>query len=61
VAEPLLAPPAGHGWHLMWSSDDCRYGGPGILELQTTWHMPAEAALVLAPERQECRRGASAP
>ena len=27
--EPLLAPPAGTAWTLMWSSDDPCYGGEG--------------------------------
>ena len=27
--EPLLAPPAGRAWQLLWSSEDPRYGGDG--------------------------------
>src|SRR5207245_10796171 len=27
--EPLLAPPAEGGWHMIWSSEDARYGGGG--------------------------------
>jgi maltooligosyltrehalose trehalohydrolase len=27
IAEPLLAPPVRRGWHLLWSTEDQRYGG----------------------------------
>jgi maltooligosyltrehalose trehalohydrolase len=27
--EPLLAPPEGRRWELLWSSEDTRYGGSG--------------------------------
>lgn len=30
LAEPLLAPPAGCHWQLMWSSEHPKYGGEGI-------------------------------
>jgi maltooligosyltrehalose trehalohydrolase len=50
LAEPLLAPPAGQRWRLAWSSDDCRYGGPGITDPGIAWRLPAEAALVMVPE-----------
>jgi len=29
--EPLLAPPEGSGWEMVWSSDDPAYGGTGVL------------------------------
>ena len=32
VPEPLLAPPRGHTWRRVWSSDDPAYDGPGITE-----------------------------
>ena len=28
---PLLAPPVGRRWSLFWSSDEPRYGGPGVI------------------------------
>src|SRR5205823_1202590 len=33
--EPLLAPPEGAGWTLLWSSEHPRYGGQGTAPLQT--------------------------
>ena len=49
--EPLLAPPFGQRWILIWSSDAPRYGGPGIraVETQGRWRIPGQAAVVLAP------------
>ena len=50
--EPLLAPPEGKGWSILWSSQDPRYGGGGTPPLDTdkNWHVPAEATVVMAPE-----------
>jgi maltooligosyltrehalose trehalohydrolase len=49
--EPLLAPPAGRGWAVRWSSEDARYGGSGIgpVEGDHGWRIPGEAAVALAP------------
>src|SRR5262249_11539814 len=49
--EPLLAPPEGEGWEILWSSEDPRYGGNGTAPLDTeeNWRIPGEAAGVLAP------------
>lgn len=50
LAEPLLAP-APHGvWHLLWSSEDVRYGGGGTVDIETRerFSLPGEAAIVLA-------------
>ncbi len=51
VPEPLLAPPAGGGWRMHWSSEDWRYGGSGAVAVETEdgWLLPAEAAVVLLP------------
>jgi maltooligosyltrehalose trehalohydrolase len=48
--EPLLAPPAGRHWSVIWSSEDPAYGGQGSAEAERDdgWHMPGRAALVLA-------------
>jgi maltooligosyltrehalose trehalohydrolase len=48
--EPLLAPNAGRPWHLVWSSDDPRYGGPGISEPLTDegWNIPGMSAFLYA-------------
>jgi maltooligosyltrehalose trehalohydrolase len=49
MPEPLLAPPAGGQWTLMWSSESPRYGGQGTppLDLEKGWHLPGEAAILL--------------
>jgi maltooligosyltrehalose trehalohydrolase len=30
LAEPLVAPPAGHEWYAAWCSEEARYGGSGV-------------------------------
>ena len=47
--EPLLAPPRDRSWQQMWSSDECRYGGPGAIDVTRAalWTLPAESALLL--------------
>jgi maltooligosyltrehalose trehalohydrolase len=49
--EPLLAPPFGCEWETIWSSDDARYGGPGVAKPVSDdgWFLPAEAAVALRP------------
>ena len=53
LPEPLLAPPDGHRWALLWSSEAVAYGGMGRAPLNTdpVWHVPGEAAVLLRPER----------
>ena len=54
--EPLLAPPEGMGWTILWSTEDPCYGGCGTapLEDEDNWHLPGHAAVVLRPDtRQE--------
>lgn len=58
--EPLLAPPAGRRWALLWSSEAPRYGGCGTppLDTEANWRIPGHAALVLAAtDAKEARRG----
>ncbi len=47
--EPLLAPPAGSLWEIVWSSENPAYGGNGTSHVDTdeTLVIPGEAALVL--------------
>ena len=47
--EPLLAPPSGLEWEMFWSSDDERYGGPGLTTpvSDAGWNLPAEATVAL--------------
>ncbi|HYO92507.1 MAG TPA: malto-oligosyltrehalose trehalohydrolase, partial [Pyrinomonadaceae bacterium] len=49
--EPLLAPPSGALWTLLWSSEDCRYDGSGTppVETKNNWHLPGRATVVLKP------------
>ncbi len=51
--EPLLAPPEGCGWNLLWSSEAPDYGGTGTppTEAADGWRVTGEAAVLLAPER----------
>jgi maltooligosyltrehalose trehalohydrolase len=50
--EPLLAPPAGGRWRLLWSSEDPRYDGAGTPEVETqeAWRVPGFAAVALRPQ-----------
>ncbi|HZU28793.1 MAG TPA: malto-oligosyltrehalose trehalohydrolase [Bryobacteraceae bacterium] len=49
--EPLLAPPPGMEWNVLWSTEDPRYAGCGTPEFDTTenWMIPGHAAAVLSP------------
>ena len=51
VSQPLIAPPSGHRWAILWSSEDPLYGGSGTPELETSdgWQIPGESAVVLVP------------
>lgn len=54
VPEPLLAPPEGRAWDLLWSSEHPDYGGGGVHPLYTDhrWNLPGMAAMVLIPTTQ---------
>jgi maltooligosyltrehalose trehalohydrolase len=47
--EPLLAPPAGAAWAILWSSESPEYGGMGTSPLgqEDGWIIPGQAAIVL--------------
>lgn len=51
MPEPLLAPPAGHRWDIVWSSEDTRYNATGTpaLCLEEAWLIAGQVAVVLAP------------
>jgi maltooligosyltrehalose trehalohydrolase len=52
-AEPLLAPPDGADWTLVWSSEDPRYGGGGTpASARGARLIPAESALVFVARRR---------
>ncbi len=57
VPEPLLAPIADHGWRVVWSSEDPRYGGHGTPPVFTRARLaiPARAAVLLAPDDHTLR------
>jgi maltooligosyltrehalose trehalohydrolase len=49
--EPLLAPPEGMEWRVLWSSEDPRYGGMGAPapESEGRWFLSGCAAMALGP------------
>lgn len=49
--EPLLAPPGGTAWAILWTSEAPEYGGTGTppLEADDGWHLPGHAAVLLRP------------
>jgi maltooligosyltrehalose trehalohydrolase len=51
AAEPLLAPTNGRAWRALWSSEAPRYGGEGVIPLDTDdgWKIRGESATLLAP------------
>ncbi|HVZ73182.1 MAG TPA: malto-oligosyltrehalose trehalohydrolase [Polyangia bacterium] len=55
LSEPLVAPPHGTRWHLAWSSDDPRYGGPGVRGPREDHDLffPGEGAVLLAARRED--------
>ena len=57
--EPLLAPPPGRGWNILWSSEDPKYGGDGTLALTADrpWPLYGHAALLLTAVAEEGRDG----
>jgi maltooligosyltrehalose trehalohydrolase len=52
IPEPLLAPPAGRTWRVIWNSEAAAYGGQGVppLRADREWHVPGECALLLGDE-----------
>jgi maltooligosyltrehalose trehalohydrolase len=52
ATEPLLAPPEGATWRVLWSTEDPRYGGSGTPEPESeesNWVLTGQAAVVMAP------------
>ncbi len=49
--EPLLAPPEGMRWQVLWSSENPEYGGTGTPPIDTpeNWRILGHAAVVLRP------------
>ena len=53
LPEPLLAPPRGMNWALLWSSEHVRYGGGGAVfqDPAQGWLLPGRCALLLVAAR----------
>jgi maltooligosyltrehalose trehalohydrolase len=53
ASEPLLAPPPGCRWELLWTSDSERYGGANAITTATPaeWILPTETTAVLRSVR----------
>jgi maltooligosyltrehalose trehalohydrolase len=51
ASEPLLAPPSGCRWEILWTSESPRYGGGGAVATagKEQWALPAESAVALRP------------
>ena len=51
TSEPLMAPPRGHHWEVLWYSEHPKYGGCGAppFESDERWRIPGRAAIVLIP------------
>lgn len=58
TAEPLMAPPRGKRWEILWYSEHPSYGGCGAppFESDTHWRIPGRAAVVLRPVPREAGR-----
>jgi hypothetical protein len=61
--EPLLAPPAGRRWKVIFSTESVCYGGCGTppLESEENWWIPGHAAVALAPEEATGGTSATSP
>jgi len=54
--EPLLAPPEGRRWQLVWTSEDTHYGGRGTVPPETEegiWLVAGHSAVLLRAKRTE--------
>jgi len=51
--EPLLAPPGGAKWAVLWSSENSEYGGSGTPPIHETetWKLPGHCAVVMYERR----------
>jgi maltooligosyltrehalose trehalohydrolase len=60
--EPLLAPPAGMTWDVLWSSEDPVYGGSGtaVVYSADNWRLPGRGCVVMRPVPANPETGAEA-
>jgi maltooligosyltrehalose trehalohydrolase len=57
TSEPLMAPPPGQRWDVLWYSEHPDYGGCGAppFESESHWRIPGRATIVLRPvPREQC-------
>jgi maltooligosyltrehalose trehalohydrolase len=49
--EPMLAPPEGYRWEVLWTSERLEYGGSGTPKMETDkfWRVQGNAAVALIP------------
>ena len=49
MPDPLVAPPEGRAWTVLWSSEHPAYGGGGTPPIETDagWRIPGQAAVAL--------------
>jgi maltooligosyltrehalose trehalohydrolase len=54
IPDPLVAPPEGRRWRLLWSSEHTDYGGSGTppIETKERWRIPGHAAVVMTSAAQ---------
>ena len=54
VTDPLMAPPLGRQWSLVWSSEDPQYGGMGTPRFDgKNWPVPGHAAVVFSAVEED--------
>lgn len=53
--EPLLAPPLGTRWDVIWSSENPKYNGHGAIPPETDegWHLTGQCSMLLAPVAEQ--------
>jgi maltooligosyltrehalose trehalohydrolase len=64
IPEPLIAPPRGTQWSLLWSSEDARYGGHGVIPPMEEggrgrWNIAAQSAVLLRAVRSDVQTPAT--
>lgn len=58
LAEPLIAPPCGGNWKIVFSTDAQKYGGWGVAPIAPAndgWWVPGEMAALFAPDTQRAQ------
>lgn len=58
IAEPMIAPPRGRRWQMLFSSEAVQYGGHGVIEPvehggRGRWHLAAHVAVLMEAVEEE--------